>query len=45
MPDVIVHAYYTPAVNGMTAELVRDGALGIEGRISVRRTGPIAQHI
>ena len=34
MPDVIVHSFYTPAVDGMTAELARDGALGIEGRFS-----------
>ncbi len=32
--NFIVHAYYVPVVNGMSAELVRDGALGIEGRIS-----------
>lgn len=32
--NFIVHAYYLPVVNGMSAELVRDGALGIEGRIS-----------
>lgn len=32
--NFIVHAYYLPVVQGMSAELVRDGALGIEGRIS-----------
>lgn len=32
--NFIVHAYYTPVVNGMSAELVREGALGVEGRIS-----------
>ena len=34
MPDVTLHAFYTPAVDGLKAELVRDGALGVEGRIS-----------
>jgi hypothetical protein len=34
MRNVIVHAYYVPEVNGLTAELVRDGSLGIEGRLS-----------
>lgn len=29
----IVHAYYSPIVRGVTAELVRDGSLGIEGAI------------
>ncbi|MGD9635802.1 MAG: hypothetical protein AB7U97_21145, partial [Pirellulales bacterium] len=28
-----VHAFYAPAINGLEAEFVRDGALGIEGRI------------
>ncbi len=28
-----VHAFYVPVVHGLEAELVRDGALGIEGRI------------
>ena len=32
--NFIVHAYYTPVVNGLSAELIREGALGIEGRIS-----------
>jgi len=32
--DIIVHAYYVPVVNGLRAELVRDGSLGIEGRLS-----------
>lgn len=34
MRDVLVHAYYVPAINGLNAELIRDGALGIEGRFS-----------
>ena len=34
MPDVIVHAAYIPTVDGLTADLTRDGALGIEGRFS-----------
>lgn len=34
IPDVIVHASYIPSVNGLTADLTRDGALGIEGRFS-----------
>jgi hypothetical protein len=34
MRDFIVHAFYVPVVNGLEAELVRDGALGIEGRLS-----------
>ncbi len=34
MPNVIVHAYYTPSVDGLNAELARDGALGVEGQIS-----------
>ncbi len=29
--NFIVHAFYKPVVSGLTAELVRDGALGIEG--------------
>ena len=32
--DFIVHAFYVPVVNGLDAELVRDGGLGIEGRLS-----------
>ncbi len=28
-----VHAFYVPVLNGLEAEFVRDGALGIEGRI------------
>jgi hypothetical protein len=32
--NFIVHAYYVPVVNGLSAELVREGALGIEGRIN-----------
>jgi hypothetical protein len=28
-----VHAFYVPAINGLEAEFVRDGALGIEGRV------------
>jgi hypothetical protein len=34
MPDVLVHAYYVPNVDGLNAELVRDGTLGIEGEFS-----------
>jgi hypothetical protein len=34
MHDVLVHAYYTPKVDGLNAELVRDGTLGIEGRFN-----------
>lgn len=33
MPDVTVHAYYTPKIDGLSAELVREGTLGIEGRV------------
>jgi hypothetical protein len=33
MRNFVVHAFYTPAVNGLEAELVRDGSLGIEGRL------------
>jgi hypothetical protein len=29
-----VHAFYVPVVHGLNAELVRDGSLGIEGRLS-----------
>lgn len=29
----IVHAFYVPVVNGLDVELVRDGALGFEGRL------------
>ena len=28
-----VHAFYVPVINGLEAQFVRDGALGIEGRI------------
>jgi hypothetical protein len=28
-----VHAFYVPVVSGLDAELVRDGSLGIEGRL------------
>lgn len=31
---VVVHAFYKPAVDGLKAEMVRDGGLGIEGKIS-----------
>ncbi len=31
--DFIVHAFYVPAVDGLEVELVRDGSLGIEGRL------------
>ena len=34
MRDVTVHAYYVPAIDGLNAELVRDGVLGIEGQFS-----------
>lgn len=34
MRNFIVHAFYAPAVRGIEAELVRDGSLGIEGRLS-----------
>jgi hypothetical protein len=34
MRNVLVHAYYVPVVKGIEAELVRDGSLGIEGRLS-----------
>ncbi len=34
MQNVIVHAYYIPKVEGLNAELVRDGTLGIEGRFT-----------
>jgi hypothetical protein len=34
MPNVTVHAFYKPSVAGLNAELARDGALGIEGRLS-----------
>ncbi len=30
----IVHAFYRPVVDGLDAKLVRDGSLGIEGRLS-----------
>jgi hypothetical protein len=33
MPNVTVHAFYTPSVDGLNAELSRDGGLGVEGRI------------
>jgi hypothetical protein len=32
MSDIIVHAMYTPTVNGLNADLSRDGPLGIEGQ-------------
>jgi hypothetical protein len=32
--NFIVHAFYVPVVDGLQAELVRDKALGIEGRLS-----------
>jgi hypothetical protein len=34
MPNVIVHAYYAPKIDGLNAELVREGTFGIEGRFS-----------
>ena len=33
--NFIVHATYRPEIHGIEAELVRDGALGIEGRLGV----------
>ncbi len=35
-----VHAFYVPVIRGLEAELVRDGSLGIEGRV---RTGERAR--
>ncbi len=34
MSNVVVHAYYAPKVDGLTAELVREGTLGIQGHFS-----------
>jgi hypothetical protein len=34
MRGVVIHAYYTPKIDGLNAELVRDGSLGVEGRFS-----------
>jgi hypothetical protein len=34
MHNLVVHAFYVPVVEGLDAQLVRDGPLGIEGRIS-----------
>jgi hypothetical protein len=34
MQHVVVHAYYVPTVDGLNAELARDGTLGIEGRFT-----------
>jgi hypothetical protein len=34
MRNFMVHAFYKPTVNGLEAQLVRDGSLGIEGRLS-----------
>jgi hypothetical protein len=34
MENVVVHAFYVPIVDGLDAELVRDGPLAIEGRLS-----------
>jgi hypothetical protein len=31
--NFIVHAFYVPVIDGLSAELVRDGALGIEGNV------------
>jgi hypothetical protein len=33
MRDFIVHAFYVPVVNGLDADFVRYGPLGIEGRL------------
>ena len=32
--NVVVHAYYVPKISGLSAELVRDGTLGIQGHFS-----------
>ncbi len=34
MSNVVVHVYYAPKVDGLTAELVREGTLGIQGHFS-----------
>jgi hypothetical protein len=34
MRNFVLHAFYVPVVNGLKAELVREGALGFEGRLS-----------
>ncbi|MFO0790744.1 MAG: hypothetical protein U0805_14910 [Pirellulales bacterium] len=34
MTNIIVHAKYQPSVDGLSAQLSRDGTLGIEGQIS-----------
>ena len=34
-----VHAFFVPKINGLEAEFVRDGALGIEGRIGTGDRG------
>jgi hypothetical protein len=34
IPHITVHAHYAPVVSGLQIELQRDGALGIEGRVS-----------
>jgi hypothetical protein len=34
MRGVVIHAYYTPKIDGLNAGLVRDGSLGVEGRFS-----------
>jgi hypothetical protein len=34
MRNFVVHAFYVPEVNGLEAELIREGSLGIEGRLS-----------
>lgn len=39
MPDFIVHVFYTPVVDGLDADLARDGTLGIEGRLSASERG------
>jgi hypothetical protein len=36
MQDVVVHATYGPAINGLNADLAREGALGIEGQFGSR---------
>jgi hypothetical protein len=34
MPTITVHVPYSPSASGLNADLLRDGALGIEGRVS-----------
>jgi hypothetical protein len=32
MRNVVIHAYYKPQIDGLNAELAREGTLGVEGR-------------